>query len=57
LDVTTYTTVVAYRRASFGRRLLNDFCINLTFSSNDSLSLIHVGGWRLGDYGLDKHSL
>jgi hypothetical protein len=52
-----YTTVVAYGRASFGRRLLNDFCTNWIFSSNDSLSLIHAGGWRLRDCGLNKHSL
>jgi len=48
---------MAYRKASFGRRLLNDFNINRTFSSNDSLSLIHAGGWRLEDYGLEKNSL
>jgi hypothetical protein len=48
---------MAYGRASFGRRLFNDFYINQTFSSNDRISLIHAGGWRLGDCGLDKHSL
>jgi hypothetical protein len=48
---------MAYKRASFGRRLLNDFSINQTFSSNDNLSSIHASGWRLGDCGLDKHSL
>jgi hypothetical protein len=56
-DVTAYTTVVAYRRASFGRRLLNDFCTNWKFSSNDSVSLIHTGGWRLRDCRLDEYSL
>jgi hypothetical protein len=52
-----YAIVVACGRASFGRRSLNDFFINQTFSSNDSLSLIHAGEWRLRDCRLDKHSL
>jgi hypothetical protein len=39
LDVTAYTTMVAYVGASFGRRLLN-----WIFSVNDSLSLIHQAG-------------
>jgi hypothetical protein len=48
--------MMAYGRASFGMRLLNDFSINQTFSSNDSIFLIHAGRWKLGDCGLDKHS-
>jgi len=56
-DVTAYATRVAYGRASFGRTLLNEFCNNQIFSFNDSLSLIHKGRWRLGDCGLDEHSL
>jgi hypothetical protein len=55
--MTAYITMMAYGMASFGRRLLNDFSINRSFSSNDSLSLIHTGRWRLGDCGLDKQFL
>jgi hypothetical protein len=49
--VTAYATVVAYGR------VLNEFCNNRIFSSNDNLSLIHAGVRRLGDYGLEEHSL
>jgi hypothetical protein len=55
--VTAYATVVAYGRASFGKRLLNEFCNIQIFSSNDSLSLIYAGVRRLGDCGLNEHSL
>jgi hypothetical protein len=56
-DVTTYATVVAYRRLSLGRRDLSRLCNSRNISTNDSLSLIHAGGWRLKNYGLDKYSL
>jgi hypothetical protein len=56
-DVTTQATMVAYGRPSHGRRLLSGLCNNQNISTNDSLSLIHTSGWRLRDYGLDKHNL
>jgi hypothetical protein len=40
-----------------GRRLLSGLCNSWNFSTNDFLSFIQVGGWRLEDNGLDKHSL
>jgi hypothetical protein len=53
-DVTAYTTVVTYGRHFLGRRLLRGLCNSQNFSFHDGLSLIHAGGWRLEDCGLDK---
>jgi hypothetical protein len=50
-DVTTYALVVASRRLSLGRRHLSGLCHSRNISTNDSLSLIHTGRWRLGDCG------
>jgi hypothetical protein len=47
---------VAYRRLSLGRRHLSGLYNSRNISTNDGLSFIHAGGWRLGDCGLDKHS-
>jgi hypothetical protein len=49
--------VVAYRGPSNGRRLLSGLCNSRNISTNYFISFIHAGGWRFGDYGLDKYSL
>jgi hypothetical protein len=46
--------VVAYRKPSNGRELLSGLCSSRNISTNNFLSFIPDGGWRLGDCGLDK---
>jgi len=47
--------MMACGRASLGRRLLDRLCSSYYFSNN-TISLIHIGGWRLWNCGLDKQS-
>jgi hypothetical protein len=48
--------MVAYRRPSNGRELLSGLCNSWNISTNNFLSFILDGGWRLEDCGLDKNN-